>query len=151
MGEIVIGFQLANTFLFLFGVILGENICTKVFGIPKKKMFFLEILIFVFVSVLSVNFVTIANEMLQYPLSFFMGFISITTARAFSSSFGYYSIKKKGEYVPKRDMNNIVFNLIRNLKEGGMSYKKIEQILKKSGFNKKMVDKWVASLKRRIK
>jgi hypothetical protein len=123
------------------GVVTGETISNKVFGLSKK--WYLNILeIFLFITLLIVLFNNLYISQLDYfivfVINFLFGTIAIMITRGILSGAGFFSkkVKKKYELNKEIDEKVIILGLTRNLLRKGLNNDEIKDILENSGLNK---------------
>jgi len=145
-------FQIITTFCLLLGVVSGEAISNKLFGISKKwYLNIIEIFLFISLLVLLFNnfFITELSTVIVFILNFFFGIIAITTTRTIISGAGFFTKKIKQKYALSKEINEeiIIIGLIRNLLPKGINKDGIKNILENSGFNKGKVKRTIKRIK----
>jgi len=135
--------QIISTVLFLIGVIIGENLASKTFGIPKKEWFLIEIIVFATISAFLVSNTFITSDVLLYPTSLLLGIISMYASRGISTLLGLTGERIEKKLDRKFGLDEVTISIIRELHRKGMDRKEIKDILTRSGFGRRRVNKFL--------
>ena len=136
--------QILTTLVLVIGIILGESISTKAFGMFKKTWFYLiEITFFVLILVLIFNSVSLTEyseiaTLLIYGIS---GFLTIIFVRGVMSGLGIFSKHVEKKVLRKKDEKDYIIGLKKSLERRGFEIEEIIKIAKETGFRKDIIDK----------
>jgi len=135
-------FQLASTLALILGIILGEVLAIKSFGIIKNKIYYLlDILLFVCILVIALNkFIVPSFDLLRLIfVNFSIGFITIIFARGVVSLAGFLSKRTYEKIARPLDQEDFIIGLKTALKRRGFDENEIYRIAKEVGFNNKKI------------
>jgi len=136
--------QIIITTSLIFGIIIGESIAIRTFGISNKWYAnLIDVMLFVVLLICLLNFIYLKeiNYFLIIGLNFFLGLCTILLTKGLTTGFGFLS-KKIIEKVNAPEITDdvLIAGLLRNLKNKGLKNAEIMNILVNSGFNKRKVE-----------
>ena len=133
MVEII--FQAAALASFLAGILIAEAVTYRVFGRPKPTVVVLDIVLFVVIVTIISNLFSFSElSWFVYIVNFLIGLFTILITRTIEGALGLT------ETTVARD--KLLVNVVKALSRAGLSEEEIEDILKRSGFSPKAVERF---------
>lgn len=132
-------FQIFSLLSLVFGIVAGEAITYKIFGVPKPSVIFVDIILFVILISVIFSFVNFTEfNFVYYVVNFLAGFVSIIVIRSMEGVFGMTETTIAQE--------KLLVNIIRLMARHGFSKEEVEDALKRSGYSPKIVKKYEGML-----
>ncbi|HLC51390.1 MAG TPA: hypothetical protein VJH90_03395 [archaeon] len=127
--------SIATLLSLIVGIIIGEMLSTRVFGKVKPKFIFFDIAIFVVVISVIYNLFDLSSYgILLYVINMTIGLVTIVSTRTIGATLKF--TEKEAEE------DKLVVNIIRALSRYGLDNEEIKGVLKRSGVNPSLVDKY---------
>lgn len=135
--------QVLATLALVLGILAGESVATKAFGMLKKSwMYIIEILLFVIaIVILMDNFTITEFDSTTIILFYFLiGFLVIIGIRSLMTGFGIMAeqVKHKGLKIKKEE--DYIVGLRKALERRGFEKREIRRIAKEIGFKKRKIE-----------
>jgi len=128
-------FQIFSLLSLVFGIVAGEAITYKIFGVPKPKVILVDIVLFVILISIIFSFVNFTEFSLTYYIvNFLAGFVSIIVVRSIEGTLGMTETTIAQE--------KLLVNIIRLMIRHGFSEEEISDALKRSGYSPRIVKKY---------
>ncbi len=132
-------FQIASLLSLVFGIVAGEAITYKIFGVPKPKIILVDIVLFVILISVIFSFVNFTEfNIVYYIINFLAGFVSIIVVRSIEGTLGMTETTIAQE--------KLLVNIIRLMIRHGFSEGEISDALKRSGYSPRIVKKYESML-----
>ncbi len=132
-------FQIFSLLSLVFGIVAGEAITYKIFGVPKPKIILVDIVLFVILISIIFSFVNFTEfNIIYYIVNFLAGFIAIIVARSVEGVLGMTETTIAQE--------KLLVNIVRLMIRHGFSEEEISDALKRSGYSPRIVKKYESML-----
>ncbi len=133
MAEVLL--QIFSLLSLVFGIVLGEAVTYKIFGVPKPGILIIDIMLFVILISIIFSFVSFTEfNFFYYIVNFLGGLVSIICVRSIEGVFGMTETTIAQE--------KLLVNVIRLMTKHGFSKEEMEDALRRSGYSPKVLEKY---------